>query len=69
MRKNRQASPNRREFLASGAAAAIGCQFVPRHVLDAPGKPAPSDKLNIGCIGIGGQEGGVTRDLASLRHG
>jgi hypothetical protein len=38
-------------------------------LLGAPGKPAPSDKLNIGCIGIGGQEGGVTRDLASLRHG
>jgi predicted dehydrogenase len=68
MVKNRQASPNRREFFASGAAAAAGCLIVPRHVLGAPGKPAPSDKLNIGCIGIGGQGGGVTRDLASLAN-
>src|SRR5437868_12696446 len=68
MSKIFKSSPNRRHFLAAGAAAAIGCYFVPRHVLGAQGKPAPSDKLNIGCIGIGGQGGGVTRDLASLTN-
>src|SRR6478736_2868670 len=68
MTNNYKTSPTRREFLAAGAAAATGCLIVPRHLLGAPGKPAPSYKLNIGCIGIGGQGSGVTRDLASLAN-
>ncbi len=54
----------RRTFIAaSGMSAAF--TIVPRHVLGA-GEVAPSDKLNIGCVGIGGQGGGVTRQLATL---
>jgi len=45
---------SRREFLA-GAAAASSFIIVPRHVLGGPGYQAPSDKLNIACIGIGGK--------------
>jgi len=44
----------RRTFLASTAAATAGFTIVPRHVLGGQGKPAPSDKLNIAGIGIGG---------------
>jgi predicted dehydrogenase len=57
---------SRREILAAGAAAALGFSIVPRHVLGAPDQPPPSEKLNVGCIGIGGQGGGVTRELATF---
>jgi len=43
----------RRTFLA-GAAATAGFTIVPRHVLGGQGTPAPSDKLNIAAVGVGG---------------
>lgn len=47
---------SRRHFLASaGTAAAF--TIVPRHVLGGAGFTAPSDKLNIACIGVGGRGG------------
>jgi len=58
----------RRQLLASSAAAGICFSIVPRHVLGGAGQTPPSDKLNIGCVGIGGQGGGVTRDLATLAN-
>ena len=45
----------RRSFLKTAAAAAFGCQFIPRHVLGGEGKNPPSRKLNIAAIGAGGQ--------------
>jgi len=45
----------RREFLGVSATAAAGMMIVPRHVLGGPGITAPSDKLNIGCVGVGGK--------------
>jgi predicted dehydrogenase len=47
----------RREFMA-GAAAAAACMIVPRHVLGGKAGPAPSEKLNLGSIGVGGMQGG-----------
>jgi hypothetical protein len=45
----------RRTFLASAAAVTAGFTIVPRHVLGGQaGTPAPSDKVNIACVGIGG---------------
>jgi predicted dehydrogenase len=46
-------SVSRRDFVGSTAAAAA-FTIVPRHVLGGPGYTAPSDKLNIACIGVGG---------------
>ena len=43
----------RRRFLAGAAAATAGFTIVPRHVLG-QGQVAPSDKLNIAAVGIGG---------------
>ncbi|MEI6676252.1 MAG: Gfo/Idh/MocA family oxidoreductase [Verrucomicrobiota bacterium] len=60
-------TPTRRKFIATGAAA-FGCNFIPRRVLGAPGQPPPSGKLNIGCIGIGGQGNDVTRELATFTN-
>jgi predicted dehydrogenase len=44
----------RRTFLATAAAATAGFTIVPRHVLGGQGQLAPSDKLNIAAVGIGG---------------
>jgi len=51
---------NRRDFLATGAAAAA-FTIVPSHVLGAAKGPAPSDKLNIAGVGVGGMGGGNVR--------
>ena len=53
----------RRQFVKSAAAAVFGFQIVPRHVIGGPGFIPPSEKVNLGCIGIGGQGGGDIRDL------
>ena len=45
---------SRRNFLAGTAIAATGLMIVPRHVLGGPGHTAPSDRLNIAGIGVGG---------------
>jgi predicted dehydrogenase len=46
--------PSRRDFVGSVASASAAFTIVPRHVLGGPGYTAPSDKLNIACIGVGG---------------
>lgn len=57
------AGVSRRRFVASTAAATFGFQVVPRHVIGGPGFTPPSEKLNLGCIGVGGQGGGDIRDM------
>lgn len=47
-------SISRRKFLGSTATAVAGFTIVPRHVLGGVGFKAPSDKLNIAGVGIGG---------------
>jgi predicted dehydrogenase len=44
----------RRTFLAAAATATAGFTIVPRHVLGGLDTPAPSDKLNIAGVGVGG---------------
>ena len=45
----------RRAFISSTAAAAAAFTIVPRHVLGGPRLVAPSDKVNVAVIGVGGQ--------------
>ena len=52
----------RRQFVAGAAAAAL--MIVPRHVLGGKAGPAPSEKLNLGSIGVGGMQGG--NDVGSV---
>jgi predicted dehydrogenase len=53
----------RREFMGRSAAAAAGLIIVPRHVLGGRGYQAPSDLLNIGCVGAWGRGAG---DIAGV---
>jgi predicted dehydrogenase len=60
MKENKKSKGNmtgmtRRDFIGRTAMATAGITIVPRFVLGGPGYTPPSDKLNIGCIGVGGQ--------------
>ncbi|HSV12037.1 MAG TPA: twin-arginine translocation signal domain-containing protein, partial [Hanamia sp.] len=46
---------SRREFLKNTAITAAGFMIVPRHVLGGKGFIAPSDKLQLASIGVGGK--------------
>jgi hypothetical protein len=50
-----QSSPSRRSFIRNTALATAGFFIVPRHVLGGKGFIAPSDKLRIAGIGVGGK--------------
>jgi len=54
----------RRDFMGA-AAAATAFTVVPRHVLGGPRRVAPSEKLNIAGIGVGGRGAGDLRELES----
>ena len=55
----------RREFLGASTAAASSFMIAPRHVLGGTGYTAPSDKLNIAGIGVGGMGAGDLKDMQS----
>jgi predicted dehydrogenase len=57
----------RRELLG-GAAAAAAFSIVPRHVLARSGQLAPSDRSNIGCVGVAGMQGGMDVSGASSQN-
>ena len=56
---------SRRDFITGTAIAATGLMIVPRHVLGGTGHTAPSDRLNIAGIGVGGMGAHNIRALAS----
>jgi predicted dehydrogenase len=55
MSRRKSSRSSRREFLAGAASAVAAATILPRHVLGGPGFVAPSDKVNVGIIGVGGQ--------------
>ncbi|MHC4504025.1 MAG: Gfo/Idh/MocA family protein [Planctomycetota bacterium] len=57
MKSTKSKRLTRRSFLARSAAAAAAVNIIPRHVLGAAGKPSANEKLNIGCVGVGGMQG------------
>lgn len=60
-KKVNNAGISRRKFLGNIALATTGAMIVPRHVLGGKGFTAPSDRINIGYIGVGRQtRGGLT---------
>jgi len=48
---------SRRSFLGSALTAGAAFSIVPRHVVARSGQLAPSEKLNLGCVGVGGMMG------------
>ena len=54
MNKKKKSGLSRREFIGNTAAAAAMFTIVPSQVVSGLGHKAPSDKLNIACVGIGG---------------
>jgi predicted dehydrogenase len=60
---------SRRKFLGAASTAAAGLMVVPRHVVGGQKKPgakkAPSDTLNIACVGVGGMGAADTRGCRS----
>jgi len=56
---------SRRQFLGQSAVATAGLMIVPRHVLGGPGQTAPSDLLNIGCVGVGGKGSSDIRSVST----
>jgi predicted dehydrogenase len=55
----------RRQFLSATAATAL-FTIVPRHVLGGPGQTAPSERVNIASIGVGGMGGGDVATVSKL---
>jgi predicted dehydrogenase len=55
----------RRNFLSVGATA-IAFSIVPSHAIARSGKRPPSEKLNLGCVGVGGMQGaGDVKNVSS----
>ena len=54
-KKTSASNGSRRNFIKSTAIATAGISIVPRHVLGGPGFIAPSDKLIVAGIGVGGK--------------
>lgn len=52
---DKNSSTSRRDFIRSAATAAAAFMIVPRHVLGGTGFIAPSDKLQVAGIGVGGK--------------
>jgi predicted dehydrogenase len=63
MSSKQTAGQTRRRFITTTATAAAAATIVPRHVLGGPGFVAPSDKVNVAIIGVGGQGRTNTRAL------
>ncbi|XOV93530.1 MAG: Gfo/Idh/MocA family protein [Bacteroidota bacterium] len=56
----------RRNFIKQAAVASAGVMIVPRHVLGGTGFTAPSDQVNVGIAGAGGQSMFSVRELMKL---
>ena len=60
---------SRRTFLNTSTLTAATISIVPRHVLGGPRHKAPSDKLNIAGVGIGGRGAGVIKEITGALPG
>jgi hypothetical protein len=63
--EKKKGTMSRKEFLGKSAIAAAGLTVLPSYVISGMGYKAPSDKLNIAGIGVGGMGAGNLRDMAT----
>lgn len=65
MKENKKPrSASRRNFIKNAAFAATGVMIIPRHVMGGPGFIAPSDRLVVAGIGVGGKGAGDIQSFA-----
>jgi Oxidoreductase family, NAD-binding Rossmann fold/Oxidoreductase family, C-terminal alpha/beta domain len=64
VRERQSSQVSRRDFMGAAATAAA-LSIVPRHVLGGPRHIAPSEKLNIAGVGIGGRGAGDLHEVGS----
>ena len=67
--KNKKEKKNnipRREFIKGAAISSLGLIILPRHTMGGKRYIPPSDKVNIGIIGAGGQSMYSIRELLKL---
>ena len=62
-KKENKSGFSRRSFIATSAAATAGLTILPSNVIAGLGHKAPSDKLNIAGVGVGGRGGGVIKEV------
>ena len=63
--KNNKTQISRRNFIGASTSAIAGITIVPSTVISCLGHKAPSDKLNIAGIGVGGRGFGNLKELES----
>jgi predicted dehydrogenase len=63
MSRQETSKSTRRQFITTTASAAAAVTILPRHVLGGPGFVAPSDKVNVAIVGVGGQGRSNLRSL------
>ena len=63
--KENSNSISRRSFIGTTGAVAAGLTIMPSHVISGLGYKAPSDKLNIAGIGVGGMGNANLKNLKS----
>jgi hypothetical protein len=51
----KRSRPTRRSFLKQAAAVALAPCIIPTSALGAEGRPAPSNRITMGFVGVGGQ--------------
>lgn len=56
----------RRDFLSTLAAGTFAATIIPRHVLGGPGHIAPSERIRVASIGVGGMGGGDVGTISRL---
>jgi len=65
--ENNQSGSSRRSFIKKTGAAAFGFSIMPSYLAlgraDAAGNVPPSQRINLGCIGVGGRAGSVIPGL------
>ncbi len=64
-KNNSKEGISRRRFLGNSALAAAGFTLLPSSVISGIGHRAPSDKLNIAAVGVGGRGFGVLKAMES----
>lgn len=64
--KKNSSKISRRKFVKATALSLSGVAIVPRYVLGGPGYVPPSDKVNIGIVGVGGRGKENIGDLLGL---